>query len=337
MSREPDINLLVELEPEVARWRRRTMFLVSIFCHVLLALLIAFSPDLLRRSRLMMGLPAEAVRKPQLSYLWIPPEVLRRLREPPPERAAPSDRNRRAQGRAPKIDPNGLHMPYSRGNTKLPELARGAPPAPPAAAPSPPPGGSPSPPGPAAPKPAPEAPKQGEGLRLEEVRPEGGGASPKLRLPGVTPGEAIQQSLQAAARGRLSGGPGGAGDSNLQFENLNPNFSLQGPTILSDTRGVDFGPYLARIVAIVRRNWYAVIPESARLGEKGRVVIDFMILKDGSVPKMVLQASSLSDSLDRAAEAGIRLSIPFPPLPEEFTGDHLTLRFMFLYNLGYEP
>jgi outer membrane biosynthesis protein TonB len=66
-------------------------------------------------------------------------------------------------------------------------------------------------------------------------------------------------------------------------------------------------------------------------------VIDFMILKDGTVPKMVLQASSLSDALDRAAEAGLHLSIPFPPLPEEFTGDHLTLRFIFLYNTSYEP
>jgi TonB family protein len=100
---------------------------------------------------------------------------------------------------------------------------------------------------------------------------------------------------------------------------------------------VDFGPYLARIVYIVRRNWYAVIPESARLGEKGRVSVVFEILKDGSVPQLRLVASSGSDPLDRAALAGIRASIPFPPLPEEFTGNHLVLQFIFLYNLGYEP
>jgi len=331
MSAEPEIRLLVELEPEVARWRRRTMFLVSVIAHVCLVLLIVFSPDLLRRGRRIMGLPVEIAPKPQFTYLWIPPEVLRRLQQPPPEVAAPSDRDRRAQGRSPVIDPRGIRMPFSRGNTKLPELAGGGTPAPPAAAaPTPPPAGSPSPP-------APEAPKPGDGLRIEDVKPESGAGGSKLRLPATTPGEAIQQSLQAAARGRAGGGGSGTGDSNLQFENFNPNFSLQGPTILSDTRGVDFGPYLVRIVAIVRRNWYAVIPESARLGEKGRVVIDFMILKDGSVPKMVLQASSPSEALDRAAEAGLRLSIPFPPLPDEFTGDHLTLRFIFLYNLGYGP
>ena len=76
------------------------------------------------------------------------------------------------------------------------------------------------------------------------------------------------------------------------FSNSRPNFSTEGPIILSDTLGVDFGPYLSRIIFIVRRNWYSVIPESARLGEKGRVGIVFEILKDGSVPQLRLVASS---------------------------------------------
>ncbi len=146
---------------------------------------------------------------------------------------------------------------------------------------------------------------------------------PRLKM---TPGEAIQQSLQAAVRGRSNG--------TAQFENLNPDFSAEAPLILSDTQGVDFGPYLARIVYIVRRNWYAEIPESARLGEKGRVAIIFEILKGGSVPQIRVVASSGSDPLDRAAVAGIRDSAHFPPLPQEFTGNHLVLEFIFLYNLG---
>ena len=121
------------------------------------------------------------------------------------------------------------------------------------------------------------------------------------------------------------------------FQNLNPNFSTEGPIILSDTKGVDFGPYLARIVYTVRRNWYAVIPESARLGQKGRVAVVFEILKDGSVPELRLVGSSGAEPLDRAALSGIRASIPFPPLPEEFTGNHLVLQFIFLYNVGYAP
>ena len=122
--------------------------------------------------------------------------------------------------------------------------------------------------------------------------------------------------MQAAARGGYhpESGAGGGGDSNMEFNNLHPNFSTEAPTILSDTRGVDFGPYLARIVYIVRRNWISVIPESARLGEKGRVGVVFEILKDGSVPQLRLVASSGSDPLDRAAVNGIHASVPFPPL-----------------------
>jgi TonB family protein len=86
---------------------------------------------------------------------------------------------------------------------------------------------------------------------------------------------------------------------------------------------------------MVRQNWYAVIPESARLGQKGRVALDFDIQKDGSVPGLDLAASSGAEPLDRAAEAAINASIPFPPLPSEFHGNHLKLRFIFLYNLGY--
>jgi TonB family protein len=330
-SVEIPIHLLLELDPELARWRRRALFLTSVFLHIFLILLIVFAPDLFRRGKLMMGIPVSARPSQQVTTLFLPPDLLKSLRAPPPEARNLSDKNRRAQGRSPVIDPNGIHAPYSRGNTELPEIARGGPPTPPpAAAPTPPPGGSASPPGP------PPQPKDETGLHLEDVRPEGGGGGGKFRLPALTPGQAIQESAQAAARGGYhpGGGVGSGGTSDMEFNNLHPNFSTEMPTILSDTRGVDFGPYLARIVFIVRRNWYSVIPESARLGEKGRSGVVFEILKDGSVPQLRLVASSGSDPLDRAAVTGIHASIPFPPLPDEFTGNHLVLQFIFLYNLA---
>ena len=140
----PHINLLVELDPELARWRRRALFLTSVFLHIFLILFIIYAPDILRRGKLMMGIPVTARPSQQITTLFLPPDLLKSLRQPPPE-ARPSDKNRHAQGRSPIIDPNGLHMPYSRGNTPEPEIARGAPPAaPPAAAPTPPPGGPPA-------------------------------------------------------------------------------------------------------------------------------------------------------------------------------------------------
>ena len=58
--------------------------------------------------------------------------------------------------------------------------------------------------------------------------------------------------------------------------------------VLTDTMGVDFGPYLQRVIHDVRMNWYNVIPDSARspVRKKGKVVIEFAILKDGSVVGM---------------------------------------------------
>lgn len=106
--------------------------------------------------------------------------------------------------------------------------------------------------------------------------------------------------------------------------------------VLSDTMGVDFGPYLARVLHDVKQNWYNLIPESARppIMKKGKVAIEFAILKDGSVRGMRLEdgGSSGDPALDRAAWGGITASNPFPPLPPEFGGQYLALRFHFFYN-----
>jgi TonB family protein len=101
--------------------------------------------------------------------------------------------------------------------------------------------------------------------------------------------------------------------------------------ILSDTQGVDFGPYIARIVQDVRENWYHLIPESAEM-KKGKLAIEFAITKNGQVADMRLVASSGDVALDRPAWGAITGSNPFPPLPSEFTGPYLALRFRFYYN-----
>ena len=104
--------------------------------------------------------------------------------------------------------------------------------------------------------------------------------------------------------------------------------------VLSDTQGVDLGPYLSRVLDAVRRNWYILIPEEARapLMKKGRVSIEFAILKDGTIAGMRIMGPSGDVSLDRAAWGGITASVPFAPLPNEFHGPYLALRFHFYYN-----
>ena len=61
--------------------------------------------------------------------------------------------------------------------------------------------------------------------------------------------------------------------------------ALDQAEILTDTMGVDFGPYLTRVVQIVRQNWYTLMPPSVYppILKQGKLAIEFVILKDGTV------------------------------------------------------
>jgi TonB family protein len=132
--------------------------------------------------------------------------------------------------------------------------------------------------------------------------------------------------------GDMGEGIGGIGSS----LSLPPSPPKMGSNLelLSDPMGVDFRPYLVQVLAAVRRNWMAVIPESARYGQHGKVVIQFALRRDGRVAKLVLamDAGPGAQALDRAAVASISASDPFPPLPPEFHGDTVRLQLAFLYN-----
>ena len=134
---------------------------------------------------------------------------------------------------------------------------------------------------------------------------------------GIVVGD-IEQPLNIPDSLRLPPSPGHSGSSLELF---------------SDPMGVDFKPYLIQILALVRRNWFAVIPESARLGNRGVVQLQFIIDRSGQVPKLVIAMPSGSQALDKAAVAGISASVPFPPLPAEYKGLSIRLQFAFKYNV----
>jgi TonB family protein len=104
------------------------------------------------------------------------------------------------------------------------------------------------------------------------------------------------------------------------------------PELLSDPMGVDFRPYLLQILSLVRKNWFAVIPQSARLGNRGVVELQFIIDRNGDVPKLVIATPSGSEALDKAAVAAVSASVRFPPLPNDFRGQQIRLQFAFKYN-----
>jgi outer membrane biosynthesis protein TonB len=98
---------------------------------------------------------------------------------------------------------------------------------------------------------------------------------------------------------------------------------------------VDFNEYLHRVYIIVKRNWFSVMPESVRLGDKGVVSLQFRIMRNGIVPdgEPVRVSTSGKEPLDRAAVSSIRASSPFEPLPPAFSGPYIELRFTYFYNL----
>lgn len=132
--------------------------------------------------------------------------------------------------------------------------------------------------------------------------------SASLPIPG-SPGASSDDAAEAAARFRAKG----------KVE------------ILTDTQGVDFGPYLSEILAKVRQSWFTLIPEDAKT-KRGELAIEFAVIRDGRIADMRLKESSGYVPLDRAAWGAISASNPFPALPEAFHGPYLALRLHFLYN-----
>jgi TonB family protein len=190
-----------------------------------------------------------------------------------------------------------------------------------------------------------QAPPQIQPVEKPKITLENVGAPPppvapgqsKVAIPNASVDNAIQEAIKSTPSGGITvgdldlGGPGGAGPA----INLPPTPGVQNSNLelLSDPQGVDFRSYLMQILAAVRRNWMAVYPESARLGRRGRVGIQFSISKAGAVPKLVIVGPSGTESLDRAAVAGISASNPFPPLPSEYKGERIVLQFNFAYNV----
>jgi TonB family protein len=188
----------------------------------------------------------------------------------------------------------------------------------------------------APPPPPPEQPK----LTFERVGAPSGGqraaGTAKIEIPKPSLENDIRAAARAGGRGQVVG-DFGAGDGSNVSEALrqlpSPGRTGSALELLSDARGVDFRPYMVQVLAAVKRNWQAVMPESARLGRQGRVAIQFAIDKAGRVPKLVIASSSGADALDRAAVAGISASNPFPPLPPEFLGSEIRLQLVFSYNM----
>ncbi len=318
-------HLLLRLQDDLERSRLREAFWISVVVHLLVIIFVAMSPKIFGYKGIDLATTADLMKHQNMTYLDLPSD-LQKAPKVPPKTNVISDKNRVAMSPHPSLDKKTLE-----------ELRRAGPPAPPAQSaqqmpPAMPPQGSQQP-----------NPSQQQMAQMQPATPQ---ANPRLPVPDQgsgkpvdfaqmmkSPGDLTAQAARAVAE-RRGGGTYGGGGGDYGAGPGGKARTLGALDILSDTQGVDFGPYLSRVVDAVRRNWYTLIPEAARapLLKRGKVAIEFAILPDGKVAGMKLTGESGDVSLDRAAWGGITASNPFAPLPSQYHAPYLALRFRFYYN-----
>jgi outer membrane biosynthesis protein TonB len=319
-----EVNLLNKETPEKNR-KELIKSVLSFAAHILFILFLIFEPKVfpphaptqeeneLARRQMTILLPPGALDelkntpKPRQPPVHVDPKVLRRVAPPVPKPEA---------------------VPAPTPVTKEPEKPKELP-----SAPTPQPQQTP-------PKAQDDsaakqdAPKQPLKLETPQQQP----TDHALLLPKSSLGTSLRDSIRESAKMNAPTAVGGGGQvpSNSGIPGAGGQAQAYGNMeMLTPTEGVDFNDYLHRVYIIVKRNWFAVMPESVRLGDKGVVSLQFRIMKNGVVPdgEPVRLSTSGKEPLDRAAVSSIRASSPFEPLPPAFSGPYIELRFTYFYNL----
>ncbi len=297
-------------------WREGV--LLSIIVHLVGVIVLLLAP----RWFPFTAAPVRAVVVPPQTnaprFVFVQPRLDMPALRPPPSRAEPSDKDRlaRAPQRAPKpADP----LPFSRGNT--PErvesvdrrAARGQGPRPDAAQAAP----QPQPPAVQEEAKVPESPSALSFPAAPRSPNPPTGANARVLAPGGGLGDALRNLQRYVQRDTFDNPQGGGG----QF----------GPEIQFDTKGVEFGPWVRRFIAQVKRNWLPMIPYSAMM-YKGHVVVTFNVYKDGAISDLSVAGPCPVDAFNTAAFGALTASNPTEPLPPEYPSDKAFFTVTFFYN-----
>jgi TonB family protein len=301
--------------PTLARaLTRREVVLITFNLHLLVVILILVAPRLpfvkaaqeRRRQELAELEQARLEQQRQAArFVFVQPRVDIAAPKPPP-RADLSDVDRRA--RTVERAPNPANsLPFSRGNTAERMEAE-----------------TPSPP---QPRGAPAAPP------AEPAPPPDPGA---LTLPDSLAGPPRQDASRAQNQGSPSGVIADALRNVQKYAQKDQFLNLQGggvpeiaPSIQFDTKGVEFGPWLRRFVAQIRRNWF--IPYAA-MTMRGHVVVTFYVHKDGRITDVTVLKPSGIDAFTVSARNAIVASNPTIALPPEYPDDKAFFTVTFYFN-----
>jgi TonB family protein len=325
------LQLVDQLEEERARARFREGVWIALILHLALFWFLVYAPRVLFHyvPKVVNPETVELENPKDLKYLDMPPDLIKKQK--PKHTDIISDKDRVAQTKHPTLDQKTL--------AQLQAMERAGRPHPQAAPPAP--QQQQAAPGPPAQQIARQQPQAPHPQPRQQTQPLQTNQQATLEAPKPAPappnfaaggggsvGDMLRQAMRAAARN--PGDDGNFGDNApMQHPGMN-----SGMEVLSDTMGVDFGPYLQRLHHDIQVSWDPLIPEAARppLLKQGVVVIRFTILPGGKIGAITLEGPSGDVSLDRAAWGGILGASPFPPLPKAFKGPKLELRCFFLYN-----
>jgi TonB family protein len=312
---------------------RREGVVLSVLVHVLALVAFLFLPKLPyfqrleaeRQARLAKELDLAQQEKDQARFVYVVPKVEMQAKKPP-QRAELSDLDRNAQSLRPPPNPKNP-LPFSLGNTtdrveaqkQAKEKPRGQGPAP--------------------------QPSQAQQPQTQTADATSGQQQPQANtapLPFNTNGAVANPSnkpTQDPNRGQQAAAPGGSLGQALRniekytdantFNNPEGNVGQVGPSIQFDTKGVDFGPWIRRFIAQVKRNWF--IPMAA-MSLKGHVVLQFRIHKSGAITDLVVVQPSTIEAFTNAAVNAIRGSNPTQPLPPEYPDENALFTVTFYYN-----
>jgi outer membrane biosynthesis protein TonB len=299
------LQTISELEDE-RRWARlREGIWIAILLHLALLSAVTWIPKYVFRVPQVID-PIDAIKnRKDLQYLDLPPDALRALQPKPKVRAVPE--------KPPQIDRKTLeamNRPTPPAPTPQPQQAVPVQPSPP-------------------PQPAPQTQQP----QVEAPRPQAVPARPTFSMGSQNPIDQLHQAMKDASRNPGSGGAGNVGGGGLA---MHPGAGTGGVEVLSDTQGVDFGPWLRRWHFETQKTWDPLIPDEVNppLLRKGQVLIHFKVLPDGRIMdgSMMLEGRSGDTALDRAAWGALQGS-NYPPLPKDFHGPYLELRALFMYNM----
>lgn len=309
------LHVIEEIEDSRNWASLREKLWIALLVHLLLIWFLFYgSKHHLFTQQVRVINPAEQIEKQpkQLTYLTTPKDLEQQIKPKPTP--VISNQNHVAETPKPTLDQKTLQ--------ELEAMRRAGPPkitAPPAPRPAP------AQQQPQRPTPPAQPLPQNNQARLTAPPP---APVPNIRSGPANPSQQLQNAMRQAMRGSEPGGDNGLNAPSLHQGNYGA------VDILSDTMGVDFGPYIQRVIYDTERAWYPIIPEEARppFNKQGDTYIEFVILPNGNVSDMHLVGPSGDVALDRAAWAGITGASPFPPLPRQFKGPYLRLRFEFMYN-----